>query len=526
MENAPTPPRRPLLDLWPWLMVLFILLFVAFIRFRLLDMPLERDEGEYAYAGQLLLQGIPPYQLAWNMKLPGTYAAYALGMALFGQTTAGIHATLMVANSVTVVFVFLLARKLFGTAAGLAACATFGILSVSPAVLGMAAHANHFVILFAVPGTLLLWKAEELNRPGILFWSGLLYGLAFLMKQQGICFCLFAVAVVLWNARKTLLSAGCAKKTFLLGLGMLLPFVLTCIYLWHAGVFARFWFWTFTYAGRYASEVTLSEGIGKFLHYAHKKSVIYFVYLAFIAISLPFIVRSRAFSKPVMFAAAFFLFSFLGTAIDLNFREHYFILLLPALAMFVGLAVLVLEDAGGLLKVLAPVSCILILGWSIFQQRQFFFQLPANAVSAMIYYGDAPFTDMPGVGSLIRAHSTTKATIAVIGSEPEIYFYAQRHSATGYLYMYPLMEPQPYASQMQREMTQEIESNAPDFIVFVASGDSWNPRSKSDPTLFNWFGHYVQAKYEKVPLAIEITDNGPYGIGPPVSLFKRKTPVD
>lgn len=37
--------------------------------------PLERDEGEYAYAGQLMLQGIPPYQLAYNMKLPGTYAA-------------------------------------------------------------------------------------------------------------------------------------------------------------------------------------------------------------------------------------------------------------------------------------------------------------------------------------------------------------------------------------------------------------------------------------------------------------------
>jgi hypothetical protein len=38
---------------------------------------LERDEGEYAYAGQLMLQGIPPYQLAYTMKLPGPFAAYA-----------------------------------------------------------------------------------------------------------------------------------------------------------------------------------------------------------------------------------------------------------------------------------------------------------------------------------------------------------------------------------------------------------------------------------------------------------------
>jgi len=62
---------------------------VAFVRLRLLNFPLERDEGEYAYAGQLILQGIPPYELAYNMKFPGTYLAYAFIMALFGQTPAG-----------------------------------------------------------------------------------------------------------------------------------------------------------------------------------------------------------------------------------------------------------------------------------------------------------------------------------------------------------------------------------------------------------------------------------------------------
>ena len=60
-----------------WAAVLLVLLATALIRFRLLEAPLERDEGEYAYAGQLMLEGIPPYQLACNMKLPGTYAAYA-----------------------------------------------------------------------------------------------------------------------------------------------------------------------------------------------------------------------------------------------------------------------------------------------------------------------------------------------------------------------------------------------------------------------------------------------------------------
>src|SRR5438270_8340132 len=76
---------------WTWWSTVLVLAVVAFARISLMNFPLERDEGEYAYAGQLLLQGIPPYQLAYNMKLPGTYAAYALIMAVFGQTGFSIH---------------------------------------------------------------------------------------------------------------------------------------------------------------------------------------------------------------------------------------------------------------------------------------------------------------------------------------------------------------------------------------------------------------------------------------------------
>src|SRR3954465_740901 len=78
------------------------------LRFHLRNIPLERDEGEYAYAGQLMLQGIPPYKLAYNMKLPGTYAAYALIMAVFGQTTEGIRMGVLIVNLAAIFLVFLL----------------------------------------------------------------------------------------------------------------------------------------------------------------------------------------------------------------------------------------------------------------------------------------------------------------------------------------------------------------------------------------------------------------------------------
>jgi hypothetical protein len=59
--------------------------FVIALRIRLLGIPLERNQGEYAHAGQLLLQGVLPYKLPYNIKFPEAYAACALFMALFRQ---------------------------------------------------------------------------------------------------------------------------------------------------------------------------------------------------------------------------------------------------------------------------------------------------------------------------------------------------------------------------------------------------------------------------------------------------------
>src|ERR1700679_496531 len=101
-----------------WMALLLIMLVTGLLRWRLLDMPLERDEGEYAYAGQLMLQGIPPYQLASNMKLPGTYAAYAVLMAVLGQTVAGIHLGLLLVNAAAILLIALLGMRLFGPASG------------------------------------------------------------------------------------------------------------------------------------------------------------------------------------------------------------------------------------------------------------------------------------------------------------------------------------------------------------------------------------------------------------------------
>ncbi len=155
-------------------------------------MPLERDEGEYAYAGQLIVEGIPPYKLAYNMKLPGTYLVYAGILAAFGETVRGIHLGLLFVNAGCVILLWVVTARLFGPLAGTVAGASYSLLSTSPAVLGLEAHATHFVVLAALIGLILLLRAEETGRTAFFFWSGLAFGLAFLMKQPGILLGTFA----------------------------------------------------------------------------------------------------------------------------------------------------------------------------------------------------------------------------------------------------------------------------------------------------------------------------------------------
>ena len=242
-----------------WLLAVIVFGVVIAIRIRLLGIPLERDEGEYAYAGQLILQGIPPYKLAYNMKFPGTYAAYAVIMSIFGQTVTGIHLGLLFVNAATVILIFFLGRQLISSTVGLAAAMSYAVLSASPSVLGFAGHATHFVLLPVLGGTLLLCSSTDRRALGRLFASGLLFGTGLLMKQPAVFFPLFG-AIYLVSG---ILHRGAqAKKILVQGLtfsaGIILPLGITCLVLWRIGVFERFWFWTIDYARQYGSLVPFS----------------------------------------------------------------------------------------------------------------------------------------------------------------------------------------------------------------------------------------------------------------------------
>ena len=519
-----------------------ILAFAAFVRLRLLDFPLERDEGEYAYAGQLLLQGIPPYKLAYNMKLPGTYAAYAGIMAVFGETTRGIHFGLILVNSITILLVYCLGRRLFGQICGVIAAACFALLSLSHSVLGLAAHATHFVTLFAVAGALLLWRFLERDRGPLAFWSGLCFGLAFVMKQQGIFFGVFGGLMLLyheWRQQPRDLRR-LFQRLALFGIGMCLPFVIACAALAAAGVFSRFWFWTFSYARQYAAITTLAHGFTNFTFRSWRVFQAAPLIWVLGGVGLTLLLWSERNQRKTIFLAALLFASFATACPGLYFREHYFITLLPAIALLAGaftqLAFDAMCDRGWNQSWLLIPAALFFLatGDAIFRHRALFFQVTPD-VAARAIYSVNPFAEAREISRYIREHSAPDSRIAVLGSEPEIYFYTRLHSATGYIYTYPLMELHPYALTMQQEMIAEIEKTDPDYVVQINVPFSWLPKPSSPDLILRWSERYAREQLEQVGFAdILSLTNTEYHLGDwegkyshpqspySVTLYKRK----
>jgi hypothetical protein len=481
---------------WTWWFMVAVLVLMAVVRLQLLSFSLERDEGEYAYAGQLMLQGIPPYRLAFNMKFPGTYAMYALIMALFGETPAGIHFGVTIITTLTALMLYWLGKKMLDQTAGVVAATSYAVLAANTALFGLAGHATHFAAFFATAGFCLMWKARQSARWQTVGAAGLMCGMATLMKQHAAIIGIWAFGVFVWEYFRENRAIGTRLlwNPAAFGVGAALPLGLCCLALWCAGVFHQFWFWTVDYARQYVSIVPISD-IGPRFWWSIRSmaSEDFLLWLPCLA-GLGMMWLDERLRRTRSWLLGFSLASILTTAPGYYFRTHYFLLALPALGLLAGCAVSgacqwLRRKTGATRFNHWPAGVYaLLLVLTVVKTSDAWFVFAAQGGHAL--YGAELFPEAETVSKFIHDNSKPETQIAVLGSEPEIYFLSRRHSATGYIYTYPLMEPQPFASLMQRDMIREIETNSPEFVVFVNQDFSWQQKPRSDVTIFKWWDDY------------------------------------
>ena len=481
------------------LLLVAVVALVCVVRIRLAGVPLERDEGEYAYAGQLILKGVPPYAAVYNMKFPGLYYAYAVIMAIFGQTPSGIRLGLLFVHLASLALLFMWARRLAGELAAGIGTAAFGLLALDGWSMGVFAHATHFVVLFVLAGLVMLQGGRRSWR---LVVSGVLFGLAIVMKQQAIPFAVLAV----WLGMRgdgSILSRDAIRLGALVAGGVAISLLGLVATMAVQGVLGQFWHWTFEYAAAYVSTtpVSMAPPIFSMAWGYVTMATGWWWYLGLMGVVFLLATRwprdTRVTLTGMLAAAA------LAIVPGYFFRPHYFILAMPVIGLLAGITFASadrvfassMKTATARLLTLSLAGAVAVI--QVVSYRHFLFEMSSTEIIRALYETN-PFLEAPAIGQYLREHTKPEDRIAVLGSEPEMLFYADRPTATGYIYMYPLTERQPYADEMRQELIQDVQRVKPRYIVLVDAGTSWVANLQPDTRLVTWANTFTASCYDRV----------------------------
>lgn len=179
------------------------------------------------------------------------------------------------------------------------------------------------------------------------------------------------------------------------------------------------------------------------------------------------------------------------------FRGQYFIVVTPFAALLAGIAWNELRTRlpgnawtrGVILTVVIATAFMVLLEPAL----RPFYQTPDQ--TTRLAYGMNPFPVYTKVAQRLAHLTPPGERIAVLGSEPSLYFLANRRPAHPYLCVYEMMKPHAYATEMQQETIRLLEKNPPRVVALIHVPTSWGITPQSDMMLPRWINNWLPAHY-------------------------------
>ena len=427
----------------PWLLLAALALWVFWLRAPTFGHRFwNLDEGIYATVGRTVLEGGVMYRDAVDQRTPLCHYATAAIFAVAGVNdiwaTRAVLAAMIVATAAAL---YLLGVAWRGPALGAWATAAFAALSTNMLEPGDAFSytTEWFLALFSAGSAWWFWRAWP--RAG--FWgsaaAGAGYALSFLSKQPGLLEVGAPVLLLGYLGATGRLTWTQAARVFgglLTGYGLVLGAVFA--YFWARGALADFYYYAWTYnLVYYGADSTFAHWTTSAFALGPKFAGTYPVLLALAAAGLLACVRLIAVDRPTDeqrarqpaagFLLAWFALSLAGAASSGRILDHYYLQVLPALALAVAWA---LDGATSWCRAprpawlrLAGAGVVLTAGWTLVAT-------PAAArarVSPAFDAGRIP-------AEYIRDHSRPDDRVMVWGFYPDFYVYADRRPASRFIY--------------------------------------------------------------------------------------------
>jgi Dolichyl-phosphate-mannose-protein mannosyltransferase len=451
---------------------------------------LDGDEAIYGTIAALMNLGQPLYGTGGvDNKPPGVFWIYSLTFRVFGayQMTA-VHAMGFIAMAATCMLLFVIARRLAGTRAGVLAALFYGLLTAAGNPRLLASNTEVFMMLPLTASVLLM-----LHRRW--FGSGLLLVAAGAFRQSAaVNLLLIGVAVFWLEPASHRIRAGQFVIAGLIG-GLIAGAVLIAL----SGSLTGFWRWTVDTLVGYAS----TNWTPSLVWLRARDSVVPFVidmavlWIAAIALAA----RWRSLSAELRLMVVWLVIAMVGSFAGGHLSWHYFIQAMGPLAALAALAF----DSFRLRRIVAAAAiaglAIPIVGWWVFDVQ----------ADPLTYDFSPPVPQHQEVARYIDAHTSPSDRIFIWGDWPAVYVESDRIMSTrfpGFLRGFARGSGLPpnnwdTAPDVFPLLAADLAANPPSLIVDTAAA-GWSDFAMYPMSSYPTLADYVAANYHQVAIVDEV----------------------
>lgn len=504
-------PWKPGMLFWLHLGIIIVVLLI--LRISLIDLPLERDESAYAYLGKRAMEGLAPYRDFYEMKPPLLFYGYGLLDLIFGYSHAGLRWGALFLTLIMCSGVYLIGRSFFGPKYGLIAALVLALFSANPYTTMVFEESELLVMALALYGIwflcrLLQKKGNPRQERWWLIGAGLLIGSSVMVKQSAIFFLGFAAVVLILLAEGENLRARLGKLIRLglwFSLGAITPVLLCLGIILGFGVWEEFAFWNLEYPNLYTQNADEKVGLSLFwtsIESLTQQQLLLWVIggLGLLAIALKGLNK-----KMSIVLLALVLFSFFTLMPGKRYYLHYWIQFLPVVALLFAHLFFKLEKLGerpnlSIAKSLSLPLAALCLLIGVALSSGHWLKTDSNTLMREMFGGN-PFVEDQLMARIIEAEIQPNQTVAVMGSEPQIYVYLNRKAPSRHFYTAFLSRNHRYTQSWHEEALEGLKAQKPDYVVFNILSMSWMLRPDSNQGFYQNSYSWVMENYTPIAYA-------------------------
>ncbi|HPW45540.1 MAG TPA: glycosyltransferase family 39 protein [bacterium] len=388
---------------------------------------LDVDEAIYSLFARIWFDGGIPYLDCVETKPLGIYLLFGTIFSIFGKwNMIAVHAVTIVIVGINSYIIYLIAKLLYSKNAGVWAAALYIIFSTTyiPKVI-----ATTIEPIMLLPVTLMYYfwlRFERDDRNLHASLAGIFFSMACLFKYQAGMNLFVLITYIAIFGRP--LKKSIRGLMYFVASGLLLPAVML-LYLYRIDAMEGFIRWNILGNTEYIKEGSTTISIGRqiirrALPYMGSTLLLWLT----TAVALFGLIRQRPISKQGALIALWFILSIIPVSTGYRFYGHYFLLLLPPMAILSSKYLTALFEKSG--KVFLKGGVI------------FWIVIPAIGFTAARFQMDRIYklvgednpTEYVAIAKYAAANTEPSDRILAWGYAPLVYWYAQRLPATRFFW--------------------------------------------------------------------------------------------